>query len=76
MKSGKVDAEEAAKELQDDATDLADDTLDAAKDSDIPDDAKKQLEDAQSSSRMPKRRQAGPQLRTARPAPPTGSFGS
>ena len=47
IKSGKVDAEKAAKDLQDDATKLTNDTLDAAKDSDIPDDVKKQLEDAQ-----------------------------
>ncbi len=47
IKSGKVDAEEAAKDLQDDANDLAGETIDAAKDSDIPDDVKKQLEDAQ-----------------------------
>jgi hypothetical protein len=47
VKSGKVDAEQAAKDLQDDATDLTNDTIDAAKDSDIPDDVKKQLEEAQ-----------------------------
>ena len=47
VKSGKVDAEKAAKDLQDDANKLTNDTIDAAKDSDIPDDVKKQLEDAQ-----------------------------
>ena len=47
IKSGKVDAEQAAKDIQDDANKLTNDTIDAAKDSDIPDDVKKQLEDAQ-----------------------------
>src|SRR3954469_7301465 len=47
VKSGKVDAEKAARDLQDDANKLTNDTIDAAKDSDIPDDVKKQLEDAQ-----------------------------
>ena len=47
IKAGKVDPEKAAKDLQDDASDLTNDALDAAKDSDIPDDVKKQLEDAQ-----------------------------
>jgi DNA gyrase/topoisomerase IV subunit A len=47
IKSGKVDAEQASKELQADATKLADDSIEAVKDADIPDEAKKQLEDAQ-----------------------------
>jgi hypothetical protein len=47
VRSGKVDAEQAAKDIQDDANKLTNDTIDAAKDSDIPDDVKKQLEDAQ-----------------------------
>jgi hypothetical protein len=47
IKSGKVDAEQASKELQDDATKLAGDSIEAVKDADIPDAAKKQLEDAQ-----------------------------
>ena len=47
VRSGKVDAEDAAKDLQKDATDLADDTIDAAQDSNLPDDVKKQLEEAQ-----------------------------
>ena len=47
IQSGKVDAEEAAKDLQNDANELTNDALDAAKDSNIPDDVKKQLEDAQ-----------------------------
>ena len=47
IKAGKVDPEKAATDLQDDASDLTNDALDAAKDSDIPDDVKKQLEDAQ-----------------------------
>ena len=47
VKSGKVDADKAAKDIQDDANKLTNDTIDAAKDSDIPDDVKKQLEDAQ-----------------------------
>ena len=47
VKSGKVDAEQAAKDIQDDANDLTNDAIDAAKDSNIPDDVKKQLEDAQ-----------------------------
>ena len=47
IKSGKVDAEQAAKDIEKDANKLTNDTIDAAKDSDIPDDVKKQLEDAQ-----------------------------
>jgi 3-hydroxyisobutyrate dehydrogenase-like beta-hydroxyacid dehydrogenase len=47
VSSGKVDAEQAAKDIQDDASKLTNDALDAAKDSNIPDDVKKQLEDAQ-----------------------------
>jgi hypothetical protein len=47
IKAGKVDAEQATKALQDDATKLADDSLEAVKDADIPDEAKKQLEEAQ-----------------------------
>jgi 3-hydroxyisobutyrate dehydrogenase-like beta-hydroxyacid dehydrogenase len=47
VRSGKVDAEQAAKDIQDDASKLTNDALDAAKDSNIPDDVKKQLEDAQ-----------------------------
>ena len=47
IKSGKVDAEQATKELQNDATKLADDSIEAVKDANIPDEAKKQLEDAQ-----------------------------
>ena len=47
MKSGKVDAEQATRELQDEATKLAGDSIEAVKDADIPDEAKKQLEDAQ-----------------------------
>ena len=47
IRSGKVDAEEATKELQQDAAELTDDALEAAKDSDIPDDVKKQIEEAQ-----------------------------
>ena len=46
IKAGKVDADQATKELQDDATKLADDSLEAVKDADIPDDAKKQIEAA------------------------------
>jgi hypothetical protein len=47
IKSGKVDAEQATKELQEDATKLAGDSLEAVKDADIPDEAKQQLEEAQ-----------------------------
>jgi hypothetical protein len=47
IKAGKVDAEQATKALQDDATKLADDSLEAVKDADIPDEAKKQIEAAQ-----------------------------
>ena len=47
IRSGKVDAEDATKDLQKDANELADDTLDAAKDSNIPDDVQKQIEEAQ-----------------------------
>src|SRR5690349_3470503 len=47
VRSGKVDAEQAAKDIQDDANKLTNDTIDAAKDSNVPDDVKKQLEDAQ-----------------------------
>jgi hypothetical protein len=47
IKAGNVDAEQATEELQDDATKLADDSIEAVKDADIPDEAKKQLEEAQ-----------------------------
>ena len=47
IKAGKVDAEQATKEIQNDATKLAGDSLEAVKDADIPDEAKKQLEEAQ-----------------------------
>jgi hypothetical protein len=47
VRSGKVDPEDATKELQQDAAELTDDALEAAKDSDIPDDVKKQIEEAQ-----------------------------
>ncbi len=47
VRSGKVDPEDAAKDLQKDANQLADDTIDAAKDANLPDDVKKQLEEAQ-----------------------------
>jgi gas vesicle protein len=47
VRSGKVDAEEAAAELQKDSTDLAQESLEAAKDSNLPDDIKQELEEAQ-----------------------------
>ncbi len=47
VQSGKIDAEQAAKDIEKDANKLTNDTIDAAKDSNIPDDVKKQLEDAQ-----------------------------
>src|SRR4051794_19519612 len=47
IKSGKVDAQQGTKEIQKDANKLTNDTIDAAKDSNIPEDVKKQLEEAQ-----------------------------
>ena len=47
VRAGTKDAEQAAKEIQDDMTDLGNETIDAAKDADMPDEAKQALEDAQ-----------------------------
>jgi hypothetical protein len=47
IRSGKVDAEQATKDLQKEADELTDKALDAAKDADIPEEARKQLEEAQ-----------------------------
>jgi hypothetical protein len=47
VRAGTKDAEQAAEEIQDDATELGNETIDAAKDADMPDEAKKALEDAQ-----------------------------
>jgi uncharacterized phage infection (PIP) family protein YhgE len=46
VKSGKITAEEGAKELQNDATNLADNSIDAANGSNLPPDVQKQLDDA------------------------------
>jgi uncharacterized phage infection (PIP) family protein YhgE len=46
VKSGKITAEEGAKQLQEDATNLADDSIDAANGSNLPDDVQKQLDEA------------------------------
>jgi DNA polymerase elongation subunit (family B) len=47
VRNGTKDAEEAAKEIQEDTNDLANETIDAAKDANLPDEAKQQLEAAQ-----------------------------
>lgn len=47
VRGGTKDAEQAAKEIEDDMNDLANETIDAAKDADIPDEAREQLEAAQ-----------------------------
>ena len=47
VRSGTKDAEQAAKEIESDAKDLTNETIDAAKDANLPDEARKQLEAAQ-----------------------------
>ena len=47
VRAGTKDAEQAAKEIQDDVNDLTNETIDAAKDANMPDDVKEQLEAAQ-----------------------------
>jgi hypothetical protein len=47
VRAGTKDAEQAAKEIQEDATDLTNESIDAVEDADIPDEAREQLEAAQ-----------------------------
>ena len=47
VRAGTKDAEQAAREIQDDMNDLTDETLDAAKDADLPAGADEQIEDLQ-----------------------------
>lgn len=47
VRNGTKDAEQAAKEINEDMNDLANETIDAAKDANLPDEAKEQLEAAQ-----------------------------
>ena len=45
VRAGTKDAEQAAREIQDDMNDLTDETLDAAKGADLPPGAEEQIED-------------------------------
>ena len=47
VRAGTKDAQQAAEEIQDDMTDLGNETIDAAKDANLPDEAREQLEAAQ-----------------------------
>ncbi len=47
VRAGTKDAEAAAEEIQDDVNELTNETIDAAKDANIPDEAREQLEAAQ-----------------------------